>query len=114
MSRTASPYTRATVVRPLPTVEGGLGAGGGLMTGAGLNVAVTVSAWLIDTVHVLAVPEHPAPDQPANTDPDPGVSDNVTDEPCANDAEHVLPQSIPDGLLETDPDPEPARDTDNV
>ena len=67
-------------MRPLPTVEGGLGAGGGLMTGAGLNVAVTVCAWLIDTVHVLAVPEH-APDQPPNTDPDAGVSVNVTDVP---------------------------------
>ena len=77
MSRTASPDTRPTVVRPLPTVEVGLGAGGGLMTGAGLNVAVTDSAWLIDTVHVLPDPEH-APDQPANTDPDAGVSVNVT------------------------------------
>ena len=46
-----------------------------------MNVAVTDSAAVIDTVHVLAVPEHPAADQPANTDPDAGVSVNVTDVP---------------------------------
>jgi hypothetical protein len=78
-----------------------------------LNVAVTDSSAVIDTVHVLAVPEH-APDQPANTDPDAGVSVNTTDVPCANDAEHVPPQLIPAGVLETDPDPEPFLATDNV
>ncbi len=84
------------------------GAGGGNK----LNVAVTDRACVIDTVHE-PVPEH-APDQPANElllDAD-GV--NVTLVPYANDAEHVDPQLIPDGLLETVPLPVPIFDTDNV
>jgi hypothetical protein len=46
-----------------------------------LNVAVTVRACVIDTVHVVA-PEQ-SPDQPANVDPLAGVADRVTLVPVA-------------------------------
>ena len=76
--------------------------------GTRLNVALTDNASVIDTVQVESVPEHATPDQPANTEPEAGDSVNVTTVPCANDAEHVVPQLIPDGLDVTVPDPVPA------
>jgi hypothetical protein len=48
-----------------------------------VNVAVTDCAALIVTVHVVAVPLQPPPLQPANVEPLPGVSVNVTDVPVA-------------------------------
>ena len=108
VSSTTKPSTRPTLARPRPK-----GEGGGLTAGTRLNVAVTDCAALIDTEHVAAVPEQPPPDQPANTEPEAGDSLNTTDVPCTNDAEHVLPQSTPAGLLVTVPDPEPGKLTDN-
>ncbi|MGC9221562.1 MAG: hypothetical protein ACP5H2_09475 [Solirubrobacteraceae bacterium] len=70
-------------------------------------------------MHVLDAPEHPPPDQPANTDPEADVSVNVTVESWSNHPEHSslpppLLQLIPAGLLDTDPDPEPASETVNL
>ena len=45
-----------------------------------LNVATTDSAAFIVTTHV-PVPEHPAPLQPANAEPEPGVAVSVTTVP---------------------------------
>ncbi len=59
------------------------------------------------------VPEH-APDHPANSEPLAGVAVSVTLVPSVKLAEQVLPQSMPAGLLVTEPEPVPARDTDNV
>jgi len=63
---------------------------------------------------VVAVPVQPPPDQPANVEPDAGDSVNVTTVPLANVAEQVPPHVIPDGLLETEPEPVPALLTVNV
>jgi len=60
------------------------------------------------------VPEQPAPLQPVNADPDAGVAVSVTTVPSLNDVEHVAPQSIPAGELETEPEPEPVFETVNV
>jgi hypothetical protein len=63
---------------------------------------------VIVTVHVLAVPEHPPPDQPANVDRFAGTSVNVT---CVPDAyllcEHADPQLMFPSPLPTVPDPVP-------
>jgi hypothetical protein len=55
----------------------------------------------------VLVPEQPPPDQPANADPAAGDSVRVTTVPSSNACEHVAPQSIPDGLLVTEPEPDP-------
>ncbi len=77
-------------------------------TGSNANDAVTDRACVIDTEHVLPVPEH-APDQPAKVLPLAAVAVSVTLTPSAKSAEHALPQSIPAGTLVTEPSP--ARDT---
>ena len=46
--------------------------------GLAVNVAVTLNAWVITTVHV-PVPEQPAPVHPANDEPAAGVAVSVTD-----------------------------------
>lgn len=74
-----------------------------------VNVAVTVWLLLIVTTQVVAVPEHPAPDQPGKkTAEAPGVSVNVT-VPPPKLAEQVVVvvvvQFMPAGLLVTVPEP---------
>jgi hypothetical protein len=64
--------------------------------GSNVNVAVTVVAALMVTVQP-AVPEHPPPDQPENSDPAAGDAPRVTVVPCTNEALHVAPQSMPAG-----------------
>lgn len=78
-----------------------------------LNVAVTDSAALIVTVHVVPVPVHPPPLHPAKFEPEPGVSVNVTCEPALKFALQPSGQVIPLGLLETLPVPVPASVTVN-
>jgi hypothetical protein len=70
-----------------------------------VNVAVTDVAAVRGSVQVVAVPEHPPPDQPANSEPDAAAAVRVTCVPEAKLAEHVLPQSIPAGELVTVPEP---------
>jgi hypothetical protein len=44
------------------------------------NDAVTLRAWVIDTVHA-PVPKQPPPDQPVNVDPTAADAVNLTDVP---------------------------------
>lgn len=74
-----------------------------LATGAeGPNVAVTALSASIATVHP-PVPVH-APDHPVNSIQVPGVAVKVT--VPHNEAEQVLPQFMPEGLLVTVPVPD--------
>ena len=77
-----------------------------------MNVAVTLRAWSIVTMHG-PVPLH-APLHPVNVDPDPAIAVRVTGVPSANPAEHVKGQLIPAGELVIDPVPVPATDTVSV
>jgi hypothetical protein len=79
-----------------------------------VNVAVTFWSLVIGTTQVVAVPEQPPPDQPANVVPEAGLSVRVTLLPLPNDEEQVLPQLIPAGELVTPPLPVPFLDTVNV
>lgn len=81
--------------------------------GTALNVAVTDLLALITTVHV-PVPLHPLPLQPAKVEPVAGLAVNVTEVPLVNGKLHVVPQSIPAGLLVTVPSPTPALVTVRV
>src|SRR4051812_35128712 len=74
--------------------------------GMSVKVAVTVVSLVSVTMHV-PVPEQPAPDQPVNVDPAAEVAVSVTCVPLANPAEHVAPQLIPAGELDTLPVPLP-------
>src|SRR5882762_4190289 len=74
------------------------------------NVAVTLVAALIVTVHVLACPEQ-APLQPLNTAPALACAVNATTVPLVYGAAQVLPQSIPGGLDVTTPVPAPLFNT---
>jgi len=78
-----------------------------------VNVAVTDVSALSVTEHV-PVPLQPPPLQPVNVEPVAGVAVSVTIVPLANGAEHVAPQVIPVGELDTDPEPLPAFDTVRV
>lgn len=59
------------------------------------------------------VPEH-IPLQPLNIDPEAGVAARLTEAPEEYCAEHVAPQLMPAGELETVPLPVPAGVTDRV
>ena len=96
---------KLTVACPLPAVAvTPVGAPGGPIVE---NVAVTICAAFIVTVHVPA-PLHPPPDQPEKYEPAFGVAVKVTDVPLLYGAKHVEPQFMPDGLLVTVPPPVPA------
>jgi hypothetical protein len=68
-----------------------------------VKVAVQVLATSIVTTPVL----QPVPVQPAKVEPVAGVAVKVTSTPLVNEAEQVLPQLIPAGLLVTVPVPLP-------
>jgi hypothetical protein len=53
------------------------------------------------------MPEQPSPVHPVKVALDAGVAVTVTTVPKSNVIEHVTPQSIPDGLEDTDPVPVP-------
>ena len=76
--------------------------------GFGTNVAVTVRAWSITTVHDTLPVQ--APLQPENADAVDGVATRVTVEPCEKKPAQAAPQSmIPAGtVLLTVPLPVPA------
>jgi hypothetical protein len=74
--------------------------------GGAVNVAVTVFAAFIVTLHD-PVPAHPPPDQPANELLVSGDAVRVTTVPPVYVAEQVDPQLMPDGKLETLPVPVP-------
>ena len=72
-----------------------------------LKVAVIVPLVLIAKVHVMLVPEHSPPLQPANALPALGAAVSVTLVPFAKVAAHVPPQLMPVGLDVTVPVPVP-------
>ena len=72
-----------------------------------LKVAVTSFAADMTTEHGVVAPVQ-APAQPTNTLPGEGVAVSETVELVAKNAEHVAPQLMPDGELETVPAPVPA------
>ena len=74
------------------------------------NVAVTLRACVIETTQGPD-PLH-APLQPVNVEPAVAAAVSVTDVPCVNWAEQVVPQSTPSGSLVTVPDPSPDFVTD--
>jgi hypothetical protein len=97
----------AEVTVPLPEPAG---ATVNVAWGPASKVAVTVVFALSVSVQ-LAVPLHPPPDQPANTEPDAGAAESVTLDPVLNEAAHVEPQLMPAGDEVTVPVPVPLRDT---
>jgi len=88
-----------TVPVPLPM---SLAVRGAVLGGA-LKLADTVWAPFITTTQE-PVPEH-APDQPAKVEPPVPFADKVTETPLANSSRHVVPQSMPEGLLVMTPLP---------
>lgn len=70
------------------------------------NVAVTFSLASMVIVQVVFVPEH-APDQPVKVEPEEAAAVRVTEVPEVKDVEQAEPQLMPEGLLETVPEPEP-------
>lgn len=83
------------------------------VVGLAVNVATTLASEVMLIVQP-DVPEHPAPDHPANFDPEAGVAVRVTESRPSNLLEHVVPQLIPAGVLVTVPVPDPPSDTDSV
>ena len=73
---------------------------------------MTLVAFETVTVHE-PLPLQPLPLQPANALPVAGVAVKVTPAPAPNDAEHAVPQSIPEGDETTLPVPAPTRLTIN-
>jgi hypothetical protein len=74
-----------------------------------LNVAVTLRAWVIDTVQVPKPLQ--APDQPPNVEPPPATAVSTTDWPLTYGSEQSAPQLTPAGLEVTVPVPVPFRVT---
>ena len=94
-------------VAPVPTpVCGAKLKASGVVSGATLNVAVTLRACDMLAVQ-LPAREH-APDQPVNVEPGAGLAMSVTLVPETKVALQVLPQSMPAGPLVTVPLPVPA------
>jgi hypothetical protein len=79
-------------------------------SGAGANAASTLVFELSVNVHV-PVPVHPPPDQPVNVEFAAGVAVSVMLVPLVNDAEQVVPQSMPAGEEVTLPPPVPLLET---
>ncbi len=77
------------------------------------KVAVTNLLASMTTVQVVAVPLQ-APLQPVKVEPEAGAAVRVTVVPLRKAAEHLVPQSIPAGLLVTVPLPLPALVTVRV
>jgi hypothetical protein len=83
------------------------------MNGATEKVAVTVVSAFTMTVQG-PVPLQPPPLKPAKVEPGSDAAVKVTEVPLSKDAEQVLPQVIPLGLLVTVPLPTPALVTVRV
>jgi hypothetical protein len=73
-----------------------------------LNVAMTAicAEPLAATVQMLSAPEH-APDHPPKTDAVSGIARSVIGFVAEKFQEHVIPQSMPGGVLVTTPRPSP-------
>src|SRR2546425_6932196 len=95
----------------LVTVPAPAPAGETVRTKADEKVAVTVVVAETVTTHG-AVPLHPPPLHPANSEPPPGAAASVTTVPLTKLAEQLEPQLMPSGVLVTVP--VPALETVNV
>jgi hypothetical protein len=76
-----------------------------------LKLAVTDLLAVMETTQV-PVPEQPSPDQPVKVEPLAAAAVRVTDVPELKLAEQVAPQSMPEGLLVTVPEPVPVFETE--
>ena len=86
---------------------------GKVLAGVIAKAAVTFVLALIIIVHGI-VPEHPPPLQPEKVLPKAGVAVIVIEDPEANDLLQIEPQFIPDGTLETVPEPDFVTTRENV
>ena len=82
------------------------------VVGVATKVAVTELADVI--VRTQGLVPLQSPDHPENDDPLAAVAVRVTLVPDTNDAEHVVPQLIPEGELVIVPVPPPAKVTVRV
>src|SRR4051812_11031749 len=85
---------------PLPSISSAMD----IVLGA--NVADTLVVPAMVTVQTPFPPQ--APSHPRNTEPGDGVAVSVTVVSAPNGCEHVAPQSMPDGVLVTRPEPVPS------
>ncbi len=79
-----------------------------------MNLAVTVFAASLVTVHVVAVGVVAQPVKPSNVEPAVGAAVSVTDESFGKSRVHVAPQLSPAGVLVTVPAPVPVLVTVSV
>jgi hypothetical protein len=79
-----------------------------------IKVAVTVCSLIPVSTWQLPVPVQPPPDQPRKREPGAGVAVSVSEVPASSDVEQDDPQSIPAGVLDTDPEPVPATETSTL
>jgi hypothetical protein len=66
---------------------------------------VTLRSTVITTVHVVVLPAQVPPLHPVKRLPLAGTAVRVTDVPVGYAFEHVVPQLIPDGREDTEPEP---------
>src|SRR5512143_514126 len=78
------------------------------------GVALKVAVQLVEEVRVIEPLVQPLPLQPVNVEPAAGVATRATTVPLLNDAEQVLPQLRPAGLLVTVPMPVPTLEIARV
>ena len=78
------------------------------------DIAVKVAVQFVEEVKVIEPLIQPLPLQPVNVEPAAGVATRATTVPRLNDAEQVLPQLRPAGLLVTIPVPVPTVETATV
>ena len=109
-----------TIVEPLDRLDEirklleGVGPGVGPGPGASFaNVAVTERSPSTGTVQVLELPEH-APPQPVNEEPLLALAVSISGVESRKPDEQVPPQSIPEGLEVTVPEPVPSVLTSTV
>jgi hypothetical protein len=80
----------------------------------GFELKVALTDFAASMVMLRAPVPLQAPPQPANVEPESGVTAKLTTVPLEKFAEHVVPQEIPEGVLVTAPVPVPLLDTARV
>jgi hypothetical protein len=80
----------------------------------GFELKVALTDFAASMVMLQAPVPLQAPPQPANVEPESGVTAKLTTVPLEKFTEHVVPQEIPEGVLVTVPVPVPLLDTARV